>query len=212
MEIEFNSFSVKSRKGPPATYTFRKHSKQSETLVVAFPGQAYKMDAPLMWYSALVALESGSDVLGIEYSFQVGGEPRENLPFPVVVEEVSKAVKAFVENHEYRRIVFLAKSIGTEIAARIAGSGEVHVSKYVFLTPLESTIELINSAKEMMVVVGDSDPVFPESCIRKILDLSRVTIIEGGNHLLEIPGNALKSIDILKEVAEKITGFLRNDT
>lgn len=207
MAINFSSFQVPSSEGLPATYNLRSHTEGSDTLMISFPGQGYKMDAPLMWYSALTALQTGFDVLSVEYSFHVSGASQRDTTIPEVVNEVANGIRSFLESHDYRRVIFVAKSIGTEISMRIAETGKVKADHFVFLTPLEGTIGFINGTDSMLVIVGDNDPAFPEDSLNKLNDRKRVLLIEGGNHLLEIPGDVSRSLGIMKEVVEELKEF-----
>lgn len=186
---------------------YRKHSKPSDTLVVVFPGQAYKMDAPVMWYSSAAAIEAGMDVLGIEYSFQVDGASAQESTLTVVVEEVADALRLFLEKHKYGRLIFVAKSIGTEIVTEVLQYVDFVPSHYVFLTPLRSTLQFINKTGNMLVIVGDRDPVFSTENVRQICDQQKVMVAKDANHILEIPGNLAGSLDILKNVSMELKNY-----
>lgn len=207
-QIESISFDVPSKNGKPAIYTLRSHSEPSVNLLVSFPGMAYSMDAPLMWYTSLSALEAGYDVLGLEYSFQVRGNPGFNLDIETVVEEISDGLEKFLKEHSYRNIVFLSKSIGTVIAPGVSEKMKIVPHASVFLTPLERMLHHINSSKKVLSVIGDRDPAFPSRAVDQIKDRNSLMLVAGANHSLEIPGSAAESIEIMGKIVERCKRFL----
>lgn len=210
MDIENTTFEATSKKGHPAIYSYRRHSIQADSIVIAFPGQAYYMDAPVMWYSSLAALESGYDVLGLEYSFQVRGNDDSGSNLPTVVKEVSDSLSRFFRDFHYKRIVFVAKSIGTVIASEVIQNLSLNLEGFIFLTPLERVIGFMNSTARKLIVVGDSDPAFPSAAVREVADQESVFLVPDSNHILEVPGNSLRSIDNLKDITSRCGEFLRS--
>lgn len=207
MEIKISAFEVDSKNGSPAVYTSYSHSKTSSTLLVSFPGMAYSMDAPLMWYSTLAAIESGYDVLGLEYSFQVRGNPGFNSDLDKVVGEITDGLKKFLKEHKYEQVIFLAKSIGTVIGPRVMEEMDITLDGFVFLTPLERTLNYINSSQKMLAVIGEIDPAFPPHAVKQIRDPKSVMLVPGADHGMEIPGKSVESVEVLKNVTARCKQF-----
>lgn len=170
------------------------------------------MDAPLMWYSSRVALQSGMDVLGLQYGFQVQGSSGHFPGIGAIVGEVLEGVKGILEKHHYSRYAIIAKSIGTEIASRFVEEMPLDIRAVIFLTPLPSTIGFMNGRTDLMAIIGDRDPLFPISRISEIRPEGKAKVVGGADHLLEIDGDPLASIDVLKRVASESLEFIRART
>lgn len=184
-------------KGKRAQYTYRYHESPAGTLSVVFPGQAYFKDAPLMWYSAMAAFEAGSDVLSLEYGFQADRSEATGSAVEESMEEISAALQDFLKEHKYRDVIFISKSIGTYIVSRLCSDSFTTVRNHIFQTPLEPTVEFMQSTENILVLVGDSDPAFGADDMDKIRDRDniRLVIYPGANHLLEVGGNYSKSLE-----------------
>lgn len=209
MEIEHKTIEISSASGHPAVYTYQRHTDPVDRLVVAFPGMAYSMDAPIMWYTSLAATENGFDVLGLEYSFQVRGNPGFNSDIETVVKEVSTGLKAFFSEHKYRKIVFAAKSIGTVIGPKVSEKLGIVPDGFIFLTPLQRMLDYMNGTRKMLAVIGDRDPAFPVSVVEKLRDQQSVMLVPDADHSLEVPGEPVVSASIMKELVERTISFLK---
>lgn len=203
-----------SRLGRPVRYTYRHHDKKSEVLTVIFPGLAYFSDAPLMWYSILPAYEAGSDVLSLEYDFQSNRVEPGQDSFDATVSEIESSLDGFLNQHEYRELVFISKSIGTLFVSKLCTGKFKEVKNHIFQTPLRPTIDFMKNAQNILVIVGDSDPAFVKEDISKIEgeDQIQLFVLSGADHLLEIKGNYLASIEHLRKVASETHTFIRKIT
>lgn len=95
MAAEHSRLEMTTRWGKSARFTYLKHSEGSEKLAVLFPGQAYNLDAPLMWYATKSAFAAGCDVLGVEYGFQANRSSIEQGDIPDVSAEVADSLEQF---------------------------------------------------------------------------------------------------------------------
>ena len=118
-----------------------------------------------------------------------------------------------MEYERYEEVLFLSKSVGTVIAAAYAKElrekGICKKLRHIFYTPLEYTFKY--DPDEAMAFLGSADPwCVPEEVIR-IAKEHRIPlhVYENANHSLET-GDALKDLDILKDVMDKTEGFIRN--
>ncbi len=199
--MNLQNIEVKSKLGKPASYTYRQHTRDSRTLAVIFPGQAYYKDSPLMWYSAISAFQAGLDTLSVEYGFHANRIATARNMLDTSIDEAASALGNLQKSKNYENVVFIAKSVGTVIAERIAREKIEGVRDFIFLTPLPQTVQFIRDAKNMLVVVGTSDPLFSEVDIAGISGMHNVSIVklDGADHLLEVEGNYEKSLEYLRE-------------
>lgn len=192
-----------------ARYLYWKHSEGASTLAVVFPGNTYTLQAPVVYYASKAAFETGADVLGVEYGFQANRQDLTGNGVEDVVQEVRQAFDRF-DWTPYSRIIFIGKSIGTVVQQEIALNLSLPVRQHIFLTPLRRTVPAIRQVSSALVIVGDRDPAFSVSEIKRILGIStvRVHIIPGANHDLEI-GDVQGSIDVLQRISAWCGEFCR---
>ncbi len=208
--MNIKTIQIDSSHGKPAEYTYRCHEKPAEILTVIFPGQAYYKDAPLLWYSAIPAYEAGSDVLSIEYGFHANRGGSTNSDIGETVEEISGALKNFLNKHRYRKVIFISKSIGTYIVSILCQKTFSNVKDHIFQTPLEPTVEFIQTTPNALVLVGDNDPAFGSGAMAKIRGRENVRLVSfpDANHVLEVAGNYARSLEYLTKVASETFGFI----
>ncbi|MHB1683981.1 MAG: alpha/beta family hydrolase [Bacilli bacterium] len=209
MPVEYANHEVQSRWGRPARYSFARRIGGSEALAILLPGQGYTLDAPLLYYAGRAALQAGCDVLGVEYGFQSNRAAVASTDFPDIVAEVSDALTRLAPAGQYRRHVFIGKSIGTAILCEVAERLALPVRNHVFLTPLRSTISFIRQAENALVIVGDRDPLFVAADVEQVSGLSHVEleVVAGGDHSLEIEGDITASLNSLQRVTQLCKTF-----
>ena len=208
MEIENLEF--ESKLGKPAIYTFRSHRGGSRFLTILLPGQAYYKDAPLMWYSALAAFQAGTDTLNVEYNFQANRNSPGKFTLGSTLVELRSSLESFLSNHEYETIIMISKSIGTHFASEMGKIGNQVIKRHIFLTPLKSTIEFMKDTPEMLVMVGEKDPLFGEEDVNKVRGIRNVLAITfpDADHLMEVRDDYNASLRILEQVARECGTFV----
>lgn len=179
----------------------QKHYKIQENnskLVVLFPGKNYPCDKPSLHFAGISAIQSGFDLLVLEYGYQASRTDLDIKDLPKVIEESELSINGIVNNYE--QVIFISKSLGTIVA------GEVHRRlgipiKHVYLTPIKDTIDYINSS-EGIVIYGTKDDLFNEEMEEKIIisDNRRIIKVPNANHSLEA-NNVDESILILRSLA-----------
>ena len=209
LTVEQTILSIPSRWGEPARWKYLNHTRGSDTLVVVFPGNPYTLDAPLLWYAARAAADTGCDVLGIEYGFQANRAPLRSEELPQLVAEVERALTDFVQHHAYQRGVVISKSLGTAISSQLSDRLPMTVNDHIYLTPLHSVITFMRQAQNMLVVVGDQDDLFTAADIEQVSGLPAVElmVVPGANHALEIAGHYDQSLVILQQVIHRCGQF-----
>ncbi|EHI99464.1 hypothetical protein CDLVIII_2868 [Clostridium sp. DL-VIII] len=188
-------------------------SKESGTLAVILPGIGYTVDRPLLDYSKKLALELGYDVLQIEYGFQVARKilDREN-EFKYVKEESIEIFKNALEN-DYKKIVFISKSIGTIVHTILCNEAKECEIKNIYLTPVNETLK-VGIKENSLVVSGTSDPLINKETIEIIRKIKGVNLmkIKNGDHSLNIKGSVLESIEVLNKVIRAEKDYLEGTT
>lgn len=189
-------------------------SQGSDVLVALLPGMGYTLDMPLMEYSKDLSLNIGFDVLRIEYGFQASRkEFKSDEEMRIVIEESFEILKKSLDSR-YKRIIFIGKSIGTFIQRKLETKLEDEkfdgVITNIYLTPIDKTVEL-GLKDNSLAVVGSLDPLISKENREKIKMNNSIEYmeIENTGHSLDIKGDTIKSIEILKEIMIKEKEFLQ---
>ena len=160
-------------------------------LAVIFPGIGYTADKPLLHYSRRIAAEQGYDIRVMAYTGfppKIPGDSSRMVRSFEIALEQSVAMLSDVDLSAYDRILFIGKSIGTIVAAKIASESLARDRiRLILYTPLEDTFSF--EFGEAIVFTGDSDPWVgrEKSRILSICESRGIpcSLISGGNHSLE---------------------------
>ena len=182
-------------------------------LAVIFPGIGYHSDKPLLYYSKKVAKRLGYEILDIRYDIPTNaGDIKNNQSkmqevFELAVRQAREQLSS-IDIKCYDRVVFIGKSIGTAVAAKIVLEDEVGAEQVVF-TPVPQTFEHIGEGKNI-VFHGTADPwcdttLVDEKCAVLGLGLYKY---ENANHSIET-GAVIKDIDNIRKIMEKVECFLK---
>ena len=184
-------------------------------LAVFFPGIGYTMDRPLLHFGRRLASGLGYETKPLAY----GGFPQQVRGDRSKMEEcfrlaLSQAEEALAgaELAAYEDVLFVGKSIGTVVAARIAAESPARDRiRAVLYTPLEDTF--LFPLGEAIAFTGGGDPWvggeasrIPALCAEHGVPC---TVIPGANHSLET-GDVSADIETLRAVMEQTRRFIRS--
>ena len=188
-------------------YTFFKQRTESDTLAIILPGAGYTAQAPLLHYTAGSFFTRGIDVLQVNYKYP------KSLSDETFTADVQTVVNSVLSEHHYDHYYIAAKSIGTIALSGLLKNPIFDSAKLIWFTPLISEDfvyqALMEAGNKGQVYIGTEDPNYsPEryGVIGKKGNLD-CHLIEGVNHSLEKNDDILQSIDILKEIIEKVSAF-----
>ena len=129
-------------------------------LAVLFPGIGYTADKPLLYFSRRIAADLGYEIRILGYSgfppkIQ-GDRERMEESFRIAFDQ-SVEMLSDTDFNVYDDILFIGKSIGTIVAAKIASDSSVKGRiRLVLYTPLEETFSF--EFGDAIVFTGDDDP------------------------------------------------------
>jgi predicted alpha/beta-hydrolase family hydrolase len=196
---------------------FFRQEQLTATLAVVLPGWGYTCDMPLLYYTTRLFLEHGTDVLQLraDYAtpdFQAASrEQRAGMLY-------SDAQALFASGRsqrDYMRVIVVGKSLGTITMASLVIQNQLPpMTLTVWLTPLLDTPRIVEAlgrlAGPSLVIGGSVDQAYNPEILAQIQELPGITAltIEGANHSLEIPGDLPRSIRLMDEILQSITGFI----
>lgn len=185
-------------------YNLLEEQKESSKLCVIFPGLGYHSDKPLLYYSKKLALQSGYEITEVQYKM--------NWSIPEIKNDEKKmaqAIDLFTEQtieqltntdfEQYSKVLFVGKSIGTAIAARVDKQLGIGADHLVF-TPVPMTFDYLDGDRSV-VFHGLSDPWCDNKIVEKAKDKLGFDcfLYPDANHSLECP-DVNRSIELISEV------------
>lgn len=182
-------------------------------LAVFFPGIGYTADMPLLHYSRRLAASRGYEIKLLPY----GGFPRgvrgdrEKMAacWQLALSQAEEML-ADTDLTAYDDVLFVGKSIGTVVAARLASrSPAADRIRMVLYTPMEDTF--VYPFDRAIVFTGDADPWVggadsrvPELCRRRGIPCF---VIPQANHSLE-SGDCLEDVRVLSRIMAETARFM----
>ncbi len=134
---------------------------KSDKLAVIFPGMGYHSDKPLLYYSKRLARERGYEIIEIKYDFKVRARDIMNdkdamhEAFSHAAKETKRQLSS-VKYEDYKKILFIGKSIGTTVAAYYDQKNGINAGHIVF-TPVPETFKYLRDGCGI-VFHGTADP------------------------------------------------------
>ena len=118
-------------------------------LAVFFPGIGYTADRPLLHFSRRIAAAQGYEIRIMDYkgfpSKVKGDRKRMEESFDIALGQAREMLSG-VDLEEYEDILFIGKSIGTIVAAKIASESPAKERiRMILYTPLEDTFTVIST-------------------------------------------------------------------
>ena len=168
-------------------------------LAVFFPGIGYTVDKPLMHYSRRLAEKHGFEIRLLPYGGfpkKVKGDKQKMQESYKIALKQAKEILSDIDFEDYEDILFVGKSIGTIVAAKIASKSSVQARiRFIFYTPLEETFSF--PIRDAIVFTGSADPWVDEGRIPALCEESGITcsVIPNANHSL---GTSDPEQDILR--------------
>ncbi|EHJ00409.1 hypothetical protein CDLVIII_3864 [Clostridium sp. DL-VIII] len=182
--------------------------QNSDVLAVILPGEGYTNDKPLMYYSSKISLELGLDVLYVDYGFQILHKNFDiNEELDILVRESEQVlIKCLSEN--YKKIIFIGKSLGTIIQNRLSKELRDYEQVHVYLTPVNETVKYMVNYP-CLVVTGKDDGKINSLNMNALESRKNIKLvqIDEGNHSLECL-DVLKSIEMLNTIMRTLKNFL----
>jgi dienelactone hydrolase len=206
---------LRSTDGRPLPHKFYRHAEESAGLLVAFPGNLYGSDGALLFYPSVFLGGMGWDTLALSYGFQstMAGAGPEAVASAVA--ESTEAVRAALKGRSYPRIGLIGKSLGCGIVAELCISvPALAPARAVYLTPMLGTSlfdPLFTQTHQPAYIAqgtadGFHDPEDLEA-LRRVRRFS-LTLVEGADHSLVVPGDLGASIAALERVTREAISFL----
>ncbi len=190
-------------------------------LAVFYPGYAYTLKAPVLFYLQELFAQKGFDIVGIDYryyentGFLNASAEEKDTWFEYDCSAIGKEINEFAK--AYKRVVYIGKSLGTTMLMHQLKSGLIEErAELVFLTPgvyvRETYNTILKIKNRVLVVYGDADKYYNKTDVKLIRDRKDTLIkeIKNAGHIFEEAGSIRQSIVNIAEVVEAVDDFVGN--
>jgi hypothetical protein len=197
--------------------TFIQQKEPSGKLALVYPGLRYSSDKPLLYFSTEILLARGFDVLQlwVNYGlpeFQGLSQAEKSIQ---LIEDGKALLHSGLQARTYSNLIMVGKSLGTLTMAFILGEDSrlpelmtVWFTPLIHLPPVSQVV--LDLPGPAFVAGSDADPTFESGTVSQIQSMPNITaqVIEGADHSLEIPGEPLRSTQILASLMANLSDFL----
>lgn len=200
IKIDSQTFTGTSGNIPAHLFT---HAGTTDKLAVVLPGAGYSYVEPLLRYGIQVLLKQNYRVLALDKVY--GHDPKwrsltsEQEARSIVEQDSIQVFRQIQERFPNSLEVLFGRSLGTFAIACLLERNLVSPKKIVWQTPaLGSKWEIMRDCKiPGFGILGTADHYYQKAI--EFLPTSRI-IIDGADHGMEIPGEPIQSIEIMKRV------------
>ena len=182
-------------------------------LVLLLPGFGYGPQKPLLHYARRAAEGNGCAVEAVDYGPLPQGEDlnlRVRQAFPTALDAAAARLDAAAQR-DLRAIYLVGKSFGTLVAGELAAQRPALPLRLVCLTPVWASLPYLERPDCLFAACGDADPLVAGAELARMRAVlaDRLLVFAGANHSLEVPGDPLASIEILRQVTASLVRLLR---
>ena len=158
------------------------------------PGVRYFSQAPLLWFAREAAQARGWSAVEVDER-----APADQDPFEWMRAQARRAL----DSTDAELTVVIGKSLGSMAAPMVSGPA-------VWLTPLlveAEVVEALAAASALTLLIGSpADPTWgdgnvPDNPALEVLEL------DGLDHSLQVSGDPVASLDVLRTVIERVSAF-----
>jgi hypothetical protein len=175
------------------------HEGDPARCAVVLPGVRYFSQAPLLWFAREAAQAAGLSVLELSER-----APADEEPFEWMLDRAGRALD-FASDAD--TLVVIGKSLGSAAAPIVAERGLAAV----WLTPLLARREIVaavaSSSAPALLIGSAADPTWSDGN-QPGGDSVSVLEFKGLNHALQVERDPIASLDVLRQVTERIGAFL----
>jgi hypothetical protein len=205
MSLQFSTIDTQSRFGLTIHHKLVRQAGGSDKLLILLPGRGYTVDHPLLYTLRKSALQSGWDVLSVQYGFALADRDLDVESISSLQEDVDAATTPVLSGG-YNEVCIAGKSLGTPLAAELAKRLTGRRVSLILFTPIGGATQGLGGLRTL-AVGGTADPLYvPEMAADE--PAIQWLVIEGVNHSLEHKDEWRASLDVLARVIGACEAFL----
>ncbi|MFW9833969.1 MAG: alpha/beta family hydrolase [Candidatus Thorarchaeota archaeon] len=204
--------------GRPLKNSFFRQSDSINKLGIVFPGLAYGPQMPLLHYTITTMIESGLNVLAVDYDYSNNPEfmkESQELRSDWFMADIEAVVRVATTEENQEVVCLAGKSLGTLAVGHLLETQEdLRDVKTIWLTPLLKNPQLLEQMlayiEEAVMVIGAKDQHYDSNIIDRLNAKTRLSgiVIERADHSLEIEGDTTQTLQVLMQIVTIIQQFL----
>lgn len=211
LQIKVDSIAFTGTSGDIGAKLFT-HSKTTDRLAVVFPGAGYSHIEPLLRFGIQVLLKEDFKVLALDKIY--GHDPKwrslasEQEARSLVEQDTIKVFQQIQDQFPSSLEILFGRSLGTYAMACLLERNLVKPRKVIWQAPaLGNKWEVMRDCEiSGFGILGTADPLYDKAI--KHLPKDRI-IIEDADHAMEVDGDPIRTIEILKEVTMATEEWIR---
>ncbi|MHA2397235.1 MAG: hypothetical protein ACXAC0_11075 [Candidatus Thorarchaeota archaeon] len=174
--VSRNQLTIKGYNGRSLKNTLFRHSTDTQKVAIIFPGLAYNSQMPLLHYTIETIIDSGLNVLTVDYDYSNNPEflnQSQTVRSDWLIEDVEAALKVITDEENQEVVCLVGKSLGTLALGHLLETREdLRDAKTIWLTPLIKNPELLEQMlaymKDAILVIGAKDPHYDSDIIDRL--------------------------------------------
>ena len=195
------------------TIAYNHYYSESDEVCFMLSGAGYAYDHPYFYFSRMMLLKRGVNVIEVQYV----SDDLFSLPDKQGDAEMRRRIEAVIDevlrSRTYQTIHFIAKSLGTVPLVSMMHRGMFPEARVVLLTPLlkdPAIVEKIaNSRHHGLLVIGDQDRQYSPEALERFGNSNLVLeLVTGANHSLDIDFDVKPSLQVLRQIMQRIEDVL----
>ncbi|HYA99316.1 MAG TPA: hypothetical protein VED37_03785 [Ktedonobacteraceae bacterium] len=199
----------------PVPHTFFRQSNGSSHVGIIFSGQNITCQHPTLYYPTRELLLREADTLLVDYALRPAFSTFSGEQIKACVEaDTIAAYQALFRERTYQQVTLIGKSLGTlAMVYLLLTVPQIPQVRAIWLTPLLKRPEFRAAVQRVhprsLFIIGTADPHYDAG---ELKELEKVTqgetlVIEGADHLLEVPGGIIPSLHVMEQIMQTIQNF-----
>jgi hypothetical protein len=197
---------------------FIQQKENSRRLALIYPGMGYSCDRPLLYFTTELFLSRGFDVLQLWSNYETpefDQLSQSEKTIRLIADGKSLLISAR-QAGTYRELLLCGKSLGTlTMAFMLNEDQQLRQAATIWFTPLihlPPVAQAIQETKGPAFIAGSqADETFSAGPVEqlKVNPKAALFITDNADHSLEIPGDTLRSLEILNQVIGRLAKLIR---
>jgi hypothetical protein len=202
----------------PVPHTFFQQSQESRHVGMIFAGQNITCQHPTLYYPTRELLLRGADTLLVDYSLRPAFSTFSGEQIKACIEaDTIACYKALFGERTYQQVTLIGKSLGTLAMGHLLQTyPQMPQVQAIWLTPLLKLPQLQTTIKQVhprsLFIIGTADPHYDAAQLTELKQVTRgeALVIEGADHLLEVPGGTIPSLQVMEQIMQSIQRFFES--
>lgn len=216
---ELVNLKLETADGRPLVHKFYRWDTDPVGLLVAFPGNHYGVDGPLLYYPCELLRGTGWDTLAVSYGFQSAMREPFEAGLENLLTECSTAIARAREGRQYPKIGLLGKSLGAAVVAQLcANEPDLADARPAYLTPALGTPffdpTFIEATQPALLAVGTADRFYSAEAVENLVAQKqpKLILVDGADHSMNVAEDLKASIAAMEQVVQGVLSFMQGES